>query len=409
MRFFITYLLFFATAAFFNYKGIIPDQTSRHLLILVEIIAIVYALFFIKRNSLIKDDFNRIYIWMILFICMSIFCASIFHHQSIFDSVIILIPNLLAWLTFFVFLQFNFNYKESLKIIIFFVSLGIIAFLINHILSPNIIFSGNIVEDDSRGFFRIFLNFRDYVVLVFFLCVSKINSAKDIRWILFSIGLFTIILMMMIRQYLLFSSFLACLILLRKKTFINKLIIIVSILFFSLVILPQIEIFNGLMEYSKKQQEYSDDLDAMMRLRAWKFFIFNQTNEITPFLGNGFPWKGKSIYGQNFIQKVNYNGIYDVDAGWASFFWFYGIFATLCLIVLFILSIKKINVEKYVYIKYWLLFMIMVNCLSGGVVYNPFIPYLTFVFAMIRNNQLELSGKLFNRNEVLLACTKSQS
>ncbi len=400
MRFFITYLLFFATVAFFNYKGLVPEQLNRHILLLIEIIAIGYAFLFIKKNNLAKDNFNRIYIWMIFFIYVSIVPASMFQDQSLLDSIVIIIPNLLAWSTFFVFLQFNFRYNECMKIIIVLAILGIVTFLINHIMAPNIIFSGDFADDVSRGFLRLKLCFYPYVVLIYLLCVSKIKSIDDKLWMFLSMGLFMIILMMMVRQIILFSSILAGMLLLRKKTITKKIVFFICILFFLLAVLPQIGMFKGLMEYSEKQQEFSEDVDAQMRSRAWNFFIFNQTNEITPFIGNGFPWKDKSAYGKTFIQQVNHNGIYDVDAAWASFFWYYGVFASMSLLFLFIQSMNIIKSERFIYIKYWLFYMIMVNCLSGAIVNNCQISHLTFVFAMIHNNQFEMSGKLLTKSEV---------
>jgi hypothetical protein len=121
---------------------------------------------------------------------------------------------------------------------------------------------------------------------------------------------------------------------------VKKIMLTIAVILLFHFVLPQIPVYQSLMETSKEQIERNEDHEDV-RLNAYEFYIYkNQTNALTPFFGNGVP-SFISPWGKRFETEIIHEHAFAVDVGWAGFYWYFGFFTTLALFLLLCRAIRK--------------------------------------------------------------------
>lgn len=400
---YIYILIILSSLTFYNPFGLIPIQFGKFIFYILCIIALIYA--YKTKFSLNKINYPRLtYKILLLSILFSALMASHFHDQSLKVSFIAILPTIFGFSVFYFLMKVNIP-KEKIERIIWifcFISMGI--YIINMMSFPNIIFGAEKEEyDTSRGIVRIGINSIELIVLFFFYSINQwmITKKKKYVWLILLTAIF--IVLSVTRQIILLSAVLGIFFVLKQASLQKKIIVISFCALFYFIILPQIPIYQTMIELSESQAERSRTEKEDIRITAWKFYTNEyQTNELTRVFGNGIPSIGNSKWGNDFEKIVSYdyggNGCFFVDVGWAGFYWLFGAVATLSLIILFLKAILKKKSSDKQYLSYWFIFIILTSIASAPIIYYfqiiSIVTVLYLVYGKERknnsNNNLEL-------------------
>ena len=157
-------------------------------------------------------------------------------------------------------------------------------------------------------------------------------------------------------------------------------------------VLPQIPIYKSMMELSENQIDKNKYKEEDIRITAWRFYTYEyQKNGITRIIGNGMPSIGNSTIGNKFdaVTNARYggNGCYFVDVGWAGFYWLFGIFATIGLLVILIKALIMARRMKKDYYVYWILFILITSVASAPIIFHGQVVSLCIILFMIFANK----------------------
>jgi|WetSurMetagenome_2_1015567.scaffolds.fasta_scaffold01922_6 hypothetical protein len=396
----IIILILLSGYTFFNYRGLIGESLSNRLICFSIFIGLIVAILNGQKIKGCKDAIRYFYI-IVSFILISILSVSIFHEQSLTDSIYATLITLCSYLTFYIFLRYNVSIK---KLEIFFIIISIVStiiYLINFVNFPNLVF-GNLEFNIStnRGIPRIPIPFLDIIILVVYYSINKLNMSSRKIWILPVFLGIIIICMSVVRQVIFFALIVAMLLWLKQISLWKKIILIVSALAIYLYIIPQIEIFKNLTQITQEQVHNQQTAD--LRTSSLAFFTYGyQTNALTPFIGNGMTFIGdgntqarQSVWGKNFEILAENHDAHITDVGWVGFFWNFGIFAAVALFLLMFNGAKLIRNNKYLYLKYWLYFEMLLGLFSGPILYNNQIMTIMLISATVYGNRKVFSERI---------------
>lgn len=384
-KYYLYILIVLSSLTFYNPFGIIQSQHGKLLFYSTCIISLIYA--YKNGINIQKIKYPKVaYKILISGIIFSSFMASFFHEQSFMTSFIAIIPYLLGFLVFYILMKFNLPKEKIEKAIWTFCIISMLTYIINFVSIPNTIF-GMTREtfDDSRGVVRLSIFSLELIVLYFLYAINKWMQTRQKQHLYLIIITGSFIVLSVVRQYILLSIILGILLILQKSSFIKKIIFVAICLCIYYLVLPKIPMYQKMSEVTNNQINNNAETEDI-RISAWKFYTNEyQTNSITRFLGNGLPSIGNSKWGNNFEKTISRdyggNGCLFVDVGWAGFYWLFGAFSTIGLIILLIKAIlKKKSVDKQ-YLSYWCLFIVLTSIASAPILfYNQIISISTVLY-----------------------------
>lgn len=385
--FFILYILIvLSSLSFFNPLGLIPSIISKFIYYVLCLIGLFYSL---RRGKNLKHIvYPRSLYRMIIFgIIMSIFMASFFQNQSFLTSLIATLPYLFGYITFYILMKLNIPTIKIEKAIWTFCYISMGIYIINVISFPNIIFgTEKEAYDMSRGVVRLGIMLIELIVLFFFYSINQWILFKKKVYILLIFLTALFIVLSVTRQYILLSFGLGFIFILQKASLAKKIAVIVFCFFIYKFVLPQLPMYNAMVELTEAQAEKNEYDKEDIRIQAWQFYTYEyQTNSMTAILGNGVPSLGNSQWGNEFREAVypDYggNGCFTSDVGWAGFYWNYGLFATLGLFFLLLKAAFKKKEKKEQYLSYWCIFIIITSVASGPIIiYYQIISIMTVLY-----------------------------
>lgn len=385
--FFILYILIvLSSLSFFNPLGLIPSIISKFIYYVLCLIGLFYSL---RRGKNLKHIVypRSLYRMIILGIIMSIFMASFFQNQSFLTSLIATLPYLFGYITFYILMKLNIPTIKIEKAIWTFCYISMGIYIINVISFPNIIFgTEKEAYDMSRGVVRLGIMLIELIVLFFFYSINQWILFKKKVYILLIFLTALFIVLSVTRQYILLSFGLGFILILQKASLAKKIAVIVFCFFIYKFVLPQLPMYNAMVELTEAQAEKNEYDKEDIRIQAWQFYTYEyQTNSMTAILGNGVPSLGNSQWGNEFREAVypDYggNGCFTSDVGWAGFYWNYGLFTTLGLFFLLLKAAFKKKEKKEQYLSYWCIFIIITSVASGPIIiYYQIISIMTVLY-----------------------------
>lgn len=374
-RFILTLIVFLSSIGFLNPLSLFSDQVVKFMFYLSFLIAAFVATRNRNKHASIIHYPKKIYYTLILGISFSTVMVYLFQNQSFSTTVIATLPFLFSYLFLFVLLRFSLSKELLIKLITVLCILGIIAYLVDRITFPVIIFdTGRSQLDEERGI-RINIPFIELDVMMFMYSINQYLSKHERKW-LFGIIVFGLfIILSLTRQIILLSLVLGLLLCMQKVLFFKKLFVLAGAYIVYIFILPQIPLYQNMMKISEEQAEQNQYKEDDIRIQAWRFYTDEyQTNSLTYIFGNGVPSFGNSIWGDNVARTVYIenggNGCYQADVGWAGFYWYFGLFSTFSLLFLLVIAIKQRKDGNEQYINYWLLFILTSSLASGVIIYQ---------------------------------------
>lgn len=401
-KYIIIFLIYLSAQNFFNPFGIVPPQVGKALFYIFSLIGLYFA--FKSNVKLNRINYPRkAYKLLIIGICISIAMGSLFHEQSFWVSVIATMPFLFAYLFFFILMKLQVDkalIEKTLKIL---VVCSLVMYLANLAVFPNKIFGESQEEYDmSRGFARLGVPMIEIVVIYLLYSIYEWMVTRRKKWLIWIGITLVLIVMSLTRQVILFSLVFGLLFVLKRaRMSIRVGVVLLSVIFYYFV-LPQIPIYKTMMELSEEQAEKNKYEKEDIRITAWRFYTTeNQTNSVTPFLGNGIPSEGNSVWGIKHMKTIYYeyggNGCFTVDVGWAGFYWLFGLFATLALMTIMIKAIIRKKPDKESYMSYGILFFLITSITAGPILFSQHIVSLCLILYLIYGN-----SKIYSRNNTQL-------
>jgi hypothetical protein len=358
-----------AAYAFFNPFLIFSPQIQKLIFYIAVVIAGLY--YVSNRDDSRTSDFPYLNFMVLLgAILVSDFMASIQHEQGFLATVQTSLSYLLAYSFVLVLLRSNLEVKDVINCILIICGLSIVIYFGNLITFPNNIFIKPLFEDISRGMLRIPVPYGELFILLVFYGINQINLENDKKkwtWVV-AISLL-MILLSVVRQMIALTFILGFWFYLKNISALKKIIFSVIVLVVIFYVVPQIPMFQAMMELTQSQQDDAEEEDDI-RLQAWEYYtVGNQSSVVSPVLGNGVPALGISRWGRYIDRERYFTEMYPEDVGWAGFFWYFGGVATIALAALLIRAILKRKNEDENYLTYWFIYIFITSIASAPILY----------------------------------------
>lgn len=366
----------------------IDKQIAKLLYFLILTFVIIYVfpnLFRIKKHSKYEVPLRFLFITM----WVSIACAFLFWGQDVILSY-------RSSATYFGIVFFFLLMKEKPdvtvveKLIWFYCIVFILLWLYGMHKAPQIIYAidAETTMDNSRGIFRLALPGRGFLILGFFVAVSKYIETKKTKWaVLFSI-LFVFIIFQVTRQIIIFSFLVSAIYILRKSKvalfvlFLGAIFILFSD---SFIKVNDDSIIGKMINLSTEQASSQSTGDKNIRLLEYEYFLTHYSkNIITDIFGNGVP-HFTSSYGLKEINIREQFSYFMSDVGYAEIFVRFGISGILLYIIIFTRAAFQRVDKEYMYAKLFVIYLAMAN-VTASWVFQDVLPLCICLYVLERCN-----------------------
>lgn len=370
-------LTLFSAIGFFNPMQIFSPQISKLIFYVCILLSAAYAIF--DGRSLRNINYPRkSYWWFMIMIVVSTIPATAFHPQSYSVTLISTLSYILGYLYFWILMRSALPEKFILKWLFIGCILAIPVYFINLISFPDVIFGDSELGDFSRGILRVPVVFLNIMVLFLFYGINKLLLKQGNRkfWI-FVCGIFLLMIFLsVVRQVILYSMALGLLFLLKNFSWTKKITAVALGAVMVIYVFPMIPAYNMMLELSKDQLDENSE-EENVRIGAWRYYTFeNQTNGITPFIGNGSPSFGNSVWGNIFDDETQDNGYFYADVAWAGIIYLFGWTGFVALLILMLKAIFRRKPPEKEYLTYWFIFIVLFGIGSGVFLYYQEIIYI---------------------------------
>lgn len=400
IRIILLMLIYLSAHKFFNPFGLVTEQMGKAIFYAFSLLGILWAVRYGKKIQHTKT--MKYYWWIVGGIVVSVFSVWMNYDQTFPVSVMTTLPYLFAYLYFYVLQKFAIEKEFFVKVIKVLVVCSSVMYVVNLVTFPNIVFGAEKDEYDmSRGFVRLGVPMIEIVVMWLFYSINQWLLTGKKKWFLWIALTGVLVVMSLTRQVILMSFALSFLMIMQRAKLWKKVVVVGGVALFAAFVLPEIPIYKSMVELSEDQAYKNKYEEEDIRVTAWRFYVIeNQGNLSTAILGNGMPSIGNSKYGNDFEKKTYYayggNGCFYVDVGWAGFYWLYGIFATLGLIMMCVRAIRKSFDEHKLYMAYWFLFILITSVASAPILFHAQVLSLCIGFYLIFGKDYERKNRVYS-------------
>lgn len=403
-KLYLIILIYLAAQNFFNPLGAIPEVASKFMFYLLSLIGLWFA--FISKKRVVNYP-RKSYIMIMCGIVISVFSVWLNYDQPLSVSITTTLPYMFGYSFLYLLLKYSPDIDFLLKFIKVLVICSSIIFLANLLAFPNTVFGEGKEEFDmSRGFARLGVSMIELVVFYMFYSINQYQTSKKKKWICWSILTGVLVVFSLTRQVILLGFAFSILMILQKAKLWKKILVICVLFGVYQFVLPQIPIYKTMTELSEYQMEKNKYKEEDIRITAWRFYTDEyQKNEITRIIGNGLPSIGNSKIGNQYDNITNArfggNGCYYVDVGWAGFYWLFGTFATLGLLIILIKALIMARRMKKDYYVYWILFILISSVASAPIIFHSQVVGLCIILYIIfANNDSEYEINSINNPQL---------
>ena len=360
----------------------------------ITIYAIMYLYKNWKKKRTILKPFDFVFYFLLL-VFLSFYNAKVFNNQD-FN---------LSFRVTYIWLEYFFVYvlmAKKIKIEDIYVACSIfviirLSLFYYTILTGNYIFQTIVGETDmegARGIMRVRAPGMMITYFWGFWSLGKyLNSRKNL-FLIFFIATALQSLLEVSRQHIAAYIILSLWLFLYRLSLLKKVLFTGLLVSFFIYILPQIKIYQALVEITENQRNKTDDFKNDIRVEAATYYIqeFPQSN-FTRIMGNG-TYHSDSEYG----QKVNY-AIYNYgyvlsDVGFVGIYIYFGIMGLLFYAYLLYWTIKIPVPSEYSCLKFFIYFLFLTNILSNSFQGSTIILSVTLYILYFGSRQLKRAEKL---------------
>lgn len=369
MRLALVIFTVLASVGFFNYHNMLSDQMQKLLFYLSAMACFGVAAFGIDQPA--KTQYPaKAYAVLMLGIAFSVVMASAFHMQSFSVSVMTTLPFIFSYGMLYALMRLDVDPHKIMNAYLIMCGVAALVYFANAATFPNNMFGKPILGlDTSRGIVRIPVVFIEFFPVVVFYAINQYLINKKKKWLLVVGVGFLMIFLSVIRQIIALTAVLGLLFYFQKVNWKAKAAMCVAVVCVVVFVLPQIPMYKTMLEFSEQQKDESED-EENIRITAWRYYTYeNQTNALTAVFGNGLPSFGNSRWGIQFESEAEESGCFAADVGWAGFYWYFGIFATLALMAMMVKGMLHSKPEDMKFVNYSLAFLLVTSVASGPPVY----------------------------------------
>jgi hypothetical protein len=403
------WVIFFPIASYYFYRYVGFNQHISKAIYFVALpITFIYVfseLIKAYRGRLYMGIVRSIFLMMILSMIMSLF----FWDQNLILSYRVT-ASYLAILYFFFLTKTKPNLVFMEKIIWFFCILYLILWVYGMLKAPDLVFG---VEtefgiNDSRGIFRLSLAGRGFLVVAFFIAISKFVETSKKYWIVIFSSLFLVIVMHVTRQVIAISFIVGLYYLLKKNKYLwlwLGLSVFLSITFINLKV-DSNSIVGKLVTLSENQFEERNSGEENIRIEEYKYFFtqYNK-NSWTILFGNGVP-HSESAFGKTELQLNTGKDFYASDVGYAEIYIRFGLLGLLLYGLILYKVIRQDVPPKYMYAKLFMLYILITNITASWIFHDVIvISICLYILETNSKNSLILkkmrSHEIYHRNSSL--------
>ncbi|MGF4432783.1 hypothetical protein ACQF52_17030 [Klebsiella pneumoniae] len=391
------YMLYVYPVIFYQFYHYISINVTIAKLLFFAMISglIVYlmpSLFKIKRKSKYEIPFRL----LLLIIVFSMFSSLLFWGQDIILSFRATAPYL-GLIYFFLLMKVRPEKEQLERIAFLFCCIYIVLWCYGMIKAPQVIFSSDPDAgiDDSRGIFRLSLEGKGFLVLGFFIAVTKYVYERNVKWLVCFVFLFAIIILQVARQMILFSFLISAVYLLRKTKWLWMIVALATLV----IIVNGINIninddglVSRLIYISTKQLQEHNTGNENVRLLEYQYFLTSYSKNIfTDIFGNGVPHV-ESLYGHKEVNIKEQFAYFLSDVGYAEVFIRFGFIGLFLYILMFLRAAKQSVSSDIVYAKMLIIYIACVSVTSSWI-FKDIIP-ICISFYLLEMDNLSRLNKL---------------
>ncbi len=371
-----------ASVRFFNYHDMVSAPLGKAAF--MAGVAACLAAGAVQGRILKAGEYPaKAYAVLVASLVVSIGMATMFHTQSLVQSVISTMPYIMAYLMLYAMFRLDIAQSAIMRIYMCLCVLSSWVFVANMVTFPNNMFGEPMLsEDTTRGIVRIVQEFREVFPLMVFYCINRWNDTRRPAWLLLMLYFGVFIVLSVTRQTILLTVVLGTCFLLRRASWQIRTLSVLGIGAIAVIAVTQVPMFRTMVEFTQEQTEESARKENV-RITAWRYYTYgNQSNVLTPLLGNGMPSLGNSPWGKQFDSETESNYTFAADVGWAGFYWHFGVFALVALLYIVIKGLRRPKPDGEQYLNYWLVYMMFTSMASGIPVYYYQIANLMVILYM---------------------------
>ncbi len=356
-------LIWFIALCSIRFYDFVPETLGKAVVLLSVLVIFTILLLFIVygQGKPVTRHFTTEIFIIFGSLIMSAFAALLFHEQPI---TVTLYAQFAFYTFFFYFLLSNINPNPQ-KIITLFLWLGYfyaIIYFVQYLLYPTQLVSSKVLID--RGTVRIGLPGAEYMMVSWFVLLTRYFNTKKIINIIGLIPFVVVLIILATRQMLAATVLVTFLYILFTRQLKSKISVFALI---AISIIPFYFLFQGIFEemisVSKDQQSA---MHEDIRLLAAKFFMYDLNhNPLWIITGNGFPGP-HSEYGVYLNRISKELGYYMSDVGLIGDFSKFGIFYAIAELTLIIRLIIFKHHTDFMFLRYIAIMMLMTLFTGAG-------------------------------------------
>lgn len=394
------WIIFFPISSYLFYRFVGLNQQVCKALYFVAVPVTLVLVF----SELIKVYKGRLYMGIVrsvfLLMILSMIMALFFWDQNLILSYRVTAAYL-AILYFFFLTKTKPNLLFIEKIIWFFCVLYLILWVYGMLKAPSLVFGLETESgiNDDRGIFRLSILGRGFVVLAFFMAISKFRSTKKKYWILIFSLLYFIIVLHVIRQVIAISFLLGFYYLLKKNKYIWFWlgIAICLSLFFVNLNLDNNSVLGKLVNLTENQIDSNNEEDENIRIKEYEYYFTEYTeNVFTSIFGNGVP-HSESYFGKRELKLNSEMEYYSSDVGYAEIYTRFGLVGLFLYGLIFYRVIKQNVPKEYMYAKLFMIYLLIAN-ISASWIFHDVIEVCICLFILESCNRKRLVS--LNNNKI---------
>ena len=323
---------------------------------------------FIILNYKNKSMFSKLIFIYLAGLFLSMLSSYYFRQQTIQESFWVY-QSLYGILFYFIIKSFNLSIKDMEKIIIIIVSFFLVAYIVQYLVYPKLIFINE--DQEYVGDIRIRMTGQALVSLGYFFCLNKqlANNKFNILYSVIIILCLLVIFLMGFRTMLLGIVVVTSIAYIKIIGFSYKLLVYSLIAIFGVVLLLQTPVVSEKIESMiERQQTDNFSNNDYIRLIQYQYYTKEHFKSIGEYvLGSGLPQRGNSSSGikasayGTYMDGLVSSGLNWVDWGLLSMSWVIGIIPIL-VIIFYSIKIFRLRVSKqYEYIGLWFLYLLVIS------------------------------------------------
>ncbi|GEM_PF-1139649 len=360
----------FYTFPFFSTIGFKYTGFNQGFLKAIYFVLIPIFFLYIGKNWLLKCSFFSYFGIMrkIFFITFfSIFLSYFFWNQNLLLGYRAIAPYLSIIFYFFL-VTSRIEPKEIEKFLWIYAVLYILLWLYGLSQAPTMIYGDEdeAYLDESRGFFRINLPGRGFLVIAMFMALNKyVQSRFKLKFLLLGIFFFIFIVLQLTRQIILWSFIIGFYYLLKNNKRVWFYVTLIGLVFVFVgnnIKIPRNSIVGQMLELTQDQISDQKKGEEDIRLQEYGFFFTKYSkNIVTDIFGNGMP-HFDSKYGKYYYMSImEGKDFYFSDVGYAQMFAVTGYIGLLLYFFLFLKSFFRRTNAQYFFAKLFMVYQLFAN------------------------------------------------